>query len=208
MPRHELADAALTVATAAGASYAALRIHRISTEIVQLRDGELETSVLSREIGLAVRLVVDGTWGFASHAELTPDVAADTARRAVQVARTLGQLNADRMELADEPVYADAEWVSSYAVDPFDVPTADKIAVLVEYSRRLLAADGVDHVSAGVTAVKEQTFYADAHPGAADSPRLGGGRRRPGVGLVRRTVADPVVAGGEDQGARRRARPD
>ena len=54
----------------AGASYADLRIHRITTEIVQLRDGELETAVVNREVGLAVRVIVDGTWGFASHAEL------------------------------------------------------------------------------------------------------------------------------------------
>ena len=49
----------------------------------KLRDGELETAVVDREIGLAVRVIVDGTWGFASHAELDLAVAADTARRAV-----------------------------------------------------------------------------------------------------------------------------
>ena len=94
---------------AAGASYADLRIHRITTEIVQLRDGELETAVINREIGLAVRVIVDGTWGFASHAELDPAVAADTARRAVDVATTLAPLNAERIELAAEPVYRDVD---------------------------------------------------------------------------------------------------
>ncbi|HEY0226714.1 MAG TPA: DNA gyrase modulator, partial [Mycobacterium sp.] len=130
LPRHELADAALSAATAAGASYADLRIHRLNTEIVQLRDGELENSVLSREVGLAVRVIVNGTWGFASHAELAPAVAAETARRAVHVATTLAALNSDRVELAPEPVYAGATWVSSYRIDPFDIPSADKIAVL------------------------------------------------------------------------------
>ena len=77
LPRHELADAALAAATAAGATHADLRIHRLVNEIIQLRDGELETAVVNREIGLAVRVVVDGTWGFASHAELSPEVAAD-----------------------------------------------------------------------------------------------------------------------------------
>ena len=90
LPRHELADAALSAAVAAGASHADLRIHRIINEVVQLRDGELETSVVDREVGLAVRVIVDGTWGFASHAELDAGVAAETARRAVQVARDPG----------------------------------------------------------------------------------------------------------------------
>lgn len=69
-------------------------------------------------------------------------------------------------------MYADATWVSSYRIDPFDVPAADKIGVLEEYSGRLLGADGVDHVSAGLTAVKEQTFYADTFGSAITQQRV------------------------------------
>ncbi|WP_375487464.1 TldD/PmbA family protein [uncultured Mycobacterium sp.] len=205
LPRHELADAALSAATAAGASHADLRLHRISTEIIRLRDGELETSVVNRDIGLAVRVIVEGTWGFASHAELAPDVAADTARRAVQVATTLAALNAERVELAPEPVYADATWVSSYHIDPFMVPTADKIALLQAYSGRLLAADGVDHVSAALSAVKEQTFYADTFGSSITQQRV---RLMPvleavtvdtatGVFDSMRTLAPPTARGWE-----------
>lgn len=172
LPRHLLAEAAVSAALAAGASYADLRVHRITTEHIQLRDGELETSVVTREIGLAVRVIVDGTWGFASHAELTPEVAAETARRAVQVAVALAPLNAERIELAPEPVYADVSWVSPYRVDPFEVTAADKIALLGEYSGRLLAADGVDHVSAGLQAVKEQVFYADVFGSSITQQRV------------------------------------
>jgi TldD protein len=172
LPRHQLADAALSAATAAGASHADLRIHRISTELIQLRDGELETAVISRQVGLAVRVIVDGTWGFASHAELSPSVAADTARRAVHVATTLAALNTERVELAPEPVYAGATWVSNYRIDPFDVPSADKIAVLEDYSARLMSADGIDHVTAGLHAAKEQTFYADTFGSSITQQRV------------------------------------
>ncbi|MBO0678308.1 TldD/PmbA family protein [Mycolicibacterium sp. S2-37] len=172
LPRHHLADAALSAALAAGASYADLRVHAITTEWVQLRDGELETAVIDREIGLAVRVIVDGTWGFASHAELDPAVAAATAQRAVQVAQALSPLNAERIELAPEPVYRDVSWVSDYVVDPFTVSAADKIGVLGEYSGRLLAADGVDHVSAGLHTAKEQTFYADTFGSSITQQRV------------------------------------
>jgi TldD protein len=172
LPRHELAEAALSAAKAAGASHADLRLHRISTEMIQLRDGELETSVVSREIGLAVRVIVNGTWGFASHAELAPAVAAETARRAVHVATTLAALNTERVELAPEPVYTDASWVSDYRIDPFAIPAADKIALLEDYSGRLLGADGIDHVSAGLTAAKEQTFYADTFGSSITQQRV------------------------------------
>ena len=172
LPLHRLADAALSAARAAGAGYADLRVHAITTEVVQLRDGELESSVLERDIGLAVRVIVDGTWGFASHAGLTPEIAAESARHAVGVAVTLSALNAEQIELADEPVYRDAIWVSDYRIDPFDIPTADKIAVLGEYSGRLLASDGVDHVSALVNTVKEQTFYADTFGSSITQQRV------------------------------------
>ncbi|MEB3051178.1 TldD/PmbA family protein [Mycolicibacter sp. MYC123] len=172
LPRHALADAALSAARAAGVEHADLRIHRIATEVIRLRDGELETAVVNRELGLAVRVIVDGTWGFASHAELSPGVAADTARRAVQVAKTLAALNAERVELAAEPVYRDAMWASDFSIDPFEVPTADKIDVLEDYSGRLLASDGVHHVTASLTAVKEQTFYADTFGSSITQQRV------------------------------------
>ncbi|OHV05106.1 TldD/PmbA family protein [Mycobacterium talmoniae] len=203
LPRRALADAALAAATAAGASHADLRIHRLATEVIQLRDGELETAVVTRELGLAVRVIVDGTWGFASHAELSPDVAADTARRAVQVATTLAALNTERIELAPEPVYHDASWVSQYAIDPFDVPSADKIAVLEDYSSRLLTADGIDHVSAALIAVKEQTFYADTFGSSITQQRV---RLMPTFDAVTvsadgfdsmRTLAPPTARGWE-----------
>jgi len=172
LPLNRLADAALSAAIAGGASYADLRVHATTTEIVSLRDGEVESAVLERDIGLAVRVIVDGTWGFASHAGLTPDIAAESARHAVGVAVTLSALNAERIELADEPVHLDATWVSDYRVDPFSISTAEKIAVLGEYSGRLLAADGVDHVTAHVHTVKEQTFYADTFGSSVTQQRV------------------------------------
>jgi TldD protein len=58
-------------------------------------------------------------------------------------------------------VHADAVWVSAYDIDPFTVPTREKVELLGEWSQRLLAADGVDHVRAGLAQVRENKFYAD-----------------------------------------------
>ncbi len=205
LPRLALADAALSAATAAGASYADLRIQRIGTEIIHLRDGELETAILSRELGFAVRVIVNGTWGFASHAELSASAAADTGRRAVRVATTLAALNTERVELAPEPVYTDAVWVSNYQIDPFSLPASEKIAVLEDYSGRLLSADGVDHASASLNAVKEQTFYADTYGSSITQQRV---RLHPSLEAVTvdsgagifdsmRTLAPPTARGWE-----------
>ncbi|MCW2633170.1 MAG: peptidase modulator of gyrase, partial [Pseudonocardia sp.] len=112
-------------------------------------------------LGLAVRVIVDGTWGFASHTALTPETAADAARRAVEVAKALRRLNTEPVERAPEPVYPDAVWVSDYDIDPLTVPIKDKLDVLEEWSQRLLASDPVDHVQAHCMQVRECKFYAD-----------------------------------------------
>ncbi|AQA24339.1 modulator of DNA gyrase family protein [Rhodococcus sp. MTM3W5.2] len=209
LPLRALADAALSAARAAGATHADLRVHRLLTQSIRLRDGAVQSAVDGAELGVAVRVVVDGTWGFASHAELTPDAAARTAAQAVEVARALRALNRERVELAPEPVYPDAVWVSGYEVDPFEVPTAEKIELLGDYSARLSSADGVDHVTASVMQVKEQTFYADLAGSTITQQRV---RLHPqleatavdqsaGSFETMRTLAPPVGRGWEYLGA-------
>ena len=47
----------------------------------------LETLLDADDLGLAVRVVVDGVWGFAAAVDLTPEAAARAAEQAVDVAR-------------------------------------------------------------------------------------------------------------------------
>ena len=161
LPMRQLADAALTRAGELGVEHGDFRLERIRVQDLGLRDGKLESSRDGEDLGFAVRVVHEGTWGFAAGVDLTPDEAARVAERAVAVARVSAAINSERVELADEPVYADVTWASAYQVNPFDVPDTDKIALLAEYSDRLLAADGVDHADAEAMQVVEGKFYAD-----------------------------------------------
>jgi TldD protein len=65
------------------------------------------------------------------------------------------------VELAPEPVYDDVTWVSSYDVNPFDVPTSDKTAILADWTVRLCRGAAVDHATASLFAVQENKYYAD-----------------------------------------------
>ncbi len=161
LPLAVLADAALGRARELGVQHADLRVERIVTQSVDLRDGTVTGVADDVTVGLAVRVIVDGVWGFASHGELTAARAAATAERAVLVARTLAPVAVERVERAGEPVHAGVEWISAYDVDPFAVPTREKVELLTEWSQRLLSSDGVDHVQAGVAQVRECKFYAD-----------------------------------------------
>jgi TldD protein len=161
LPLRDLADAALSAARAAGAEHADFRFQRINSGAVTVRDHAVEASTEAVTAGYAVRVIADGCWGFASSVLPTPDAASATGRQAVDVAKALAGVVAERVERADEPVYSDVSWVSDYRIDPFEVPTRDKIDRLLDWSERLLASDGVAHTLAEVLTVKECSFYAD-----------------------------------------------
>ena len=161
LPLAALAGAALSRAMLLGAQHADLRVGRTVAQRIALRDGTVTGVSDSAVTGLAVRVLVDGVWGFASQVEMTVQAASAAAERAVAVARTLAPVARERVERADEPVYPGAVWVSAFEIDPFTVPTREKVELLTDWSQRLLAADGVDHVQAHVTQVRECTFYAD-----------------------------------------------
>ena len=156
-----LADAALASARQRGADHADFRLERIREGTLRLRDGQLDTSADTEDLGIAVRVVHDGAWGFASGVDRTPEAAATLSEQAITAARVSRVLSSDPVVLAEEPVYAGASWISAYDVDPFDVAEDERIGRLAELSDRLLSAHGVDHVDAHLTHVRENKFYAD-----------------------------------------------
>jgi TldD protein len=161
LPLSALTDAALTRALDLGCEHADIRVERIRTQTISLRDARPEAVTDGEDLGLAVRVVHEGTWGFAAGVVLTAAEAVRLAEEAVAVATVSAAINSDRVELATEPVYRDVSWVSEYETDPFELPDAEKTALLTEFSERLLAADGVEHVQSSCMHVKEQKYYAD-----------------------------------------------
>ncbi|OEU96846.1 TldD/PmbA family protein [Streptomyces oceani] len=166
LPLRTLADAALSRARSLGAAHADFRFERVRGAQWQLRDARLSGSADHTETGYAVRVVHDGAWGFASGAELSTDGAARVADEAVRMARLSAQVigaagHDDRVELAAEPSHGERSWVSSYELNPFEVPDTEKIGLMAQWSEGLLRAEGVSHVDAELLAVQENKFYAD-----------------------------------------------
>jgi TldD protein len=161
LPTRELAAVALARAQELGAEHADFRLERIRVATFDLRDAQLDSTTDVEDLGLAVRVVHRGAWGFASGVIRTVDAAAQLAERAIATAQISRRLSSDPVVLAPEDVYPDVTWVSSYDVDPFAVPEADRVGRLTELSERLMSADGVDHVDAHLTHVLENKFYAD-----------------------------------------------
>jgi TldD protein len=156
-----IADAVLNRARELKVDHADVRVERIKTADLALHDARLETSHDSDERGLAVRVVHDGTWGFAGGAIVTPESARALVDRAVEVATVSKPVTGERIELAPEPDHGEQTWVSAYDVDPFTISEGERIELLADWSSRLLAADVVKHADASLKQVRENKFFAD-----------------------------------------------
>ncbi|MFD5737319.1 TldD/PmbA family protein [Streptomyces sioyaensis] len=210
LPLRALADAALARARALGADHADFRLERIRSAAWRLRDARTSGTSDTTDLGYAVRVVHGGAWGFASGVDLTMDAAARVAAQAVAMAKLSAKViraagSDERVELAAEPVHPDRTWISSYDINPFDVPDAEKTGLLADWSARLLAAEGVSHADASLLTVQENKFYADTAGTSTTQQRV---RLHPQLTAVAvdpvsgdfdsmRTLAPPVGRGWE-----------
>jgi len=161
LPLEQVRTAALERAAALGCSHAEVRVERLRSQFVALRDGRVETTVDDTEVGVGLRVVRRGSIGFAATVDLHPDAAAGLADEAAGLADATAAALGRPVELADEPPHGEVQWSSPYEVDPTTVAVADKVALLDDWSGRLLGAPGVDHVAARVLAVVEDKHFAD-----------------------------------------------
>jgi TldD protein len=199
-----LTDAALTAARRLGCTDAELRVERIRSQRVALRDGRLEGAVDDTEVGMGVRVVADGAMGFAATVATSPADAADLVARAVEASRTIAAAGGQPVELAPAADQGRRSWTSRYEVDPTEVPLADKVALLAGWSEPLLGAEGIDHVQGAVLAVTEDKYLAALSGTRATQRRI---RVHPVVEAVAldgsggfesmRTLAPPVGRGWE-----------
>src|SRR3954452_22835329 len=172
LPHRELGAVALERAGELGVSHADFRFERIRHQQLGVRDGVLQTALDADDIGFAVRVIHRGAWGFASGVVLTPDEARRVAETAVAVAEVAAEMTSTPVEIAPEPVYDDVTWISSYDVNPFDVPTGDKAALLIDWPERLRQGAAVDHATASLGEVQENKYYADLAGTATTQQRV------------------------------------
>lgn len=161
LPYRNLGDVALGRARELGATHADFRFERVRYQYLGARDGVLQTAMDTEDLGFAVRVIHRGAWGFASGVVLTPEEARRIAETAIAVAEVASGMTTTPVELAPEPVHDDVTWISAYDVNPLDVPTADKAAVLVDWTRRLQSHASVGHASSSLQQVQENKYYAD-----------------------------------------------
>lgn len=154
-------DTALEEALRLGARDASVRVEEIRTQVVSLRDGDLESTVDDTQIGVSIRVVYEGSMGFAATVDLKLSGIPRLVRQAIDAAVVTAKARRRNFEQAAEPSHGVVDWTSSYEIDPSSISLADKVGHLAQWSGRLLGAPGINHVTARVHSVTEVKYYAD-----------------------------------------------
>lgn len=122
-----------------GASYADARVVEQKDESLRVRNGSVDNLSSGHTIGLGVRVLVSGAWGFAASARLTRDEIPKVVREAINVARASALLHPEPVVLSPVESYVDS-YCSPVERDPWLVPLDEKLGLLFDADKIMRAA--------------------------------------------------------------------
>jgi TldD protein len=132
---------------------------RRAEESITVKAGRVEALSLGESEGFGVRVLMDGAWGFASSSTMTPAEADRVAAQAVRIARASALAQRHPVVLDDRPP-AHGTYRTTCAIDPFTVPTEEKVADLVAAEAAMTRVPGIAFAEASYAGQREWKWFA------------------------------------------------
>lgn len=178
---------ALDTARQRGAEYADIRLVSNREQRIVVRNGVVETMTADESVGLGIRALFHGAWGFASTRELTNAAADAAASQAVQIARASARVNDSAgsvEELLGAPVVSKGSYATPIGVDPFSVPIEDKLSLLFAADAEMGKVPQVTARMGNVVFIREDRTFANTEGTLVDQTihEAGGGIQVTAVG--------------------------
>ena len=155
---------ALDTARKRGAQYADIRLVSNREQRIVVRNGVVETMTADESVGLGIRALYDGAWGFASSRELTNAAADAAAGQAVQIARASARVNGAGLTVSDllgAPVVSNGSYATPIDVDPFNVSIEDKLSLLFAADEEMGKVPQVSARMGNVVFIREERTFAN-----------------------------------------------
>ena len=157
--KKRLADTAMTAAKADGATYCDVRIGRYLRQFVITREDKVQNVVNTESTGIGIRVIANGTWGFAATSDLGADSVAKAARQAVQIAKANSKLTVEPVQLAPVKGVGEVSWATPIVKNSMEVPIKDKVELLLGVNAAAIKA-GANFVNSMLFQVNEQKYFA------------------------------------------------
>ena len=157
--KKRLADVALNAARSKGASYADVRIGRYLNQFVITREDKVQNVVNTESYGAGVRVIANGTWGFAATSTVTTDSLAKAAEQAVAIAKANAKIQEEPVQLAPNPGYGEVAWRTPIEKNAFEVPISEKVDLLMAVNAAAMK-NGANFINSFLFLVNEQKYFA------------------------------------------------
>jgi TldD protein len=180
----DVVQQAVQAARRAGADYADARWVLEENESLTVKNQEMEGIDRSRSDGVGIRVLVDGYWGFAATARSEdPGEVERAAGLAVEIAKAAARLPRDPVRLAEVEPIIDT-WETTVQQDPFAVSLEEKVALLMEASRRMQEAPGLSFAEAMLDFYRKRSAFVSSEGAAIEQTitHSGGGIEATAIG--------------------------
>ncbi len=111
-------------------SYGDVRFVRLTNRIVSAKNGRPSILDEKESIGIGIRILDKGAWGFAASPDLSKKSLEKTFQQALETAKASSTIKNIPMNLAREPA-AQTYWKTETQMDPWQVDPAEQMAYLV-----------------------------------------------------------------------------
>ena len=138
----EIAAWALETAKLRGATLAEARIVDERDRSLATKNGRIGSASDSESLGIGIRVVADGAFGFSATDDLSREGVKSCAARAVETAKASATVKSQELHMVAEPA-AKAEWASPCAIDPFAVSVEKNLELLFAIDEELRKNPGV-----------------------------------------------------------------
>lgn len=159
--KKQLADVALNEAKSKGATYTDVRIGRYLNQYVITREDKVQNIVNTESYGIGIRVIANGSWGFAATDSMTNDGIAKAAQLAVAIAKENSRLLTEPVQLAPQKGYGEVSWKAPIERNAFEVPVKEKVDLLMSVNDAALKG-GANYVNSIIFAVNEQKYFASS----------------------------------------------
>ena len=156
-----LANWALNAAVQRGASYADVRVVAQRSRALSTKNGKVGSASDGESVGMSVRVIADGAWGFAASAELARAAVEATAARAVEIARASARVKRADIQLAPEKP-AVAEWSTPIEIDPFSISVEQNIDLLLKIDAELRSVQGITLAETNLNFNREEQWFCSS----------------------------------------------
>jgi TldD protein len=157
--KKRLADVALNAGKSGGATYVDVRIGRYLNQFVVTREEKVQNIVNTETYGLGVRVIANGSWGFAATDRMDNDSVAEAARNAVAIAKENSRLLTKPVQLAPQKGYGEVSWKAPIVKNSFEVPIKEKVDLLLNVNSEAMKA-GASYITSLLFLVNEQKYFA------------------------------------------------